>query len=247
VKALVTGINGTVAPVLADALRAAGHEVVPWNRRTVPTDNPAAIRMFLRGERPDWFFHVATGSPDWAELTARECSLLGIRFLFTSSVSVFGSSQRGPFGVDTLPRPDDDYGRYKLECEQRVRAVNPESLVVRLGWQIGKAPGGNHMVDHLERIFQSQGRISASIHWYPACAFLEDTADSLRHIMETLPAGLYHLEGNPGLNFHDIVLGLNRLRGEPWVVISCGQPVQNNRLLDTRTTLRPISDRLRKT
>lgn len=29
-KALVTGLNGMVAPVLAQALHAAGHVAVPW-------------------------------------------------------------------------------------------------------------------------------------------------------------------------------------------------------------------------
>ncbi|MCL4268606.1 MAG: sugar nucleotide-binding protein, partial [Anaerolineales bacterium] len=106
-KAIVTGVNGTVAPVLAKSLMAAGHMVVPWNRAQVPTDDQKAINEFIVNEHPDWFFHVANGSPDWAESVARACALNGIKFLFTSSVSVFSSAQRGPFTVNSLPQPDD--------------------------------------------------------------------------------------------------------------------------------------------
>jgi dTDP-4-dehydrorhamnose reductase len=240
-KALVTGMHGTVAPALAQALSKAGHEVIPWDRTVVPIDNAKAVRDFIRDEQPDFFFHVAVGSPDWAEWAAQTCAEEGIRFLFTSSVSVYSSSQRGPFTVDILPQPDDDYGRYKLGCERRVCAVHPEARVVRLGWQIGTKPGGNQMFDFFDRTFRTQGRIEASINFFPACTFLPDMADSLLCVIQTLPAGLYHLDGNPGLSFHDIAVNLNRLHGNPWRVFPCDSPVQNNRMLDHRVQVNPIT------
>jgi dTDP-4-dehydrorhamnose reductase len=242
-KAIITGIHGTVAPVLARTLAAAGHKIIPWDRSQVATDNRQAVSDFIDSEHPDWFFHLATGSPDWAESMAQVCARQQVKFLFTSSVSVFSAGQRGPFTVDSLPQPDDDYGKYKLECEKRVRAAHPEALVTRLGWQIGITPGANHMVDYLERTFRTEGQLAASTNWYQACAFLEDTADSLQYLMEKLPAGLYHLDGNPGLNFYQIVLGLNRLLANPWIVTPSDTPVQNNLLLDKHLQVSPITRR----
>lgn len=240
-KAIVTGINGTVAPVLAQALSNEGHTVIPWNRSIVPIDNPNAVRDFIRSEQPDWFFHIATGSADWAELVAQICAEQGIKFLFTSSVSVFSASQRGPFTVDAIPEPNDDYGRYKLDCEQRVRAVHRDALIVRLGWQIGSVPGANHMIDYLDRTFRKDGHIDASINWYQACSFLPDTANGLTKIIQSLPAGLYHLDGNPGLNFYEIVVGLNSLQKESWIVNQTTTPVQNNLLVDHLVRVNPIT------
>ena len=243
-KALVTGLNGTVAPILARTLRSAGHTIIPWNRSDVPINDHIAARNFIDRKQPDWFFHIATGSPDWAELVAHICAEQDIRFLFTSSVSVYSASQSGPFTVNILPGPHDEYGRYKLECEQRVHAACPKALVVRLGWQIGIAPGGNQMVDYLDRTFKTHGRIDASTHWYPACSFLPDTAESLMHMIQTLPSGLYHLDGNPGLNFYEIAAGLNKVHGEPWTVNPVDTPVQNNRMVDQRVRMRSISETL---
>jgi dTDP-4-dehydrorhamnose reductase len=240
-KVIITGMNGTIAPVLATTLGAAGYTVVPWDRSRVPTDNREAIGDFIHSEHPAGFFHLATGSPDWAETVVQVCKQEEIKFLFTSSVSVFASSQRGPFTVESLPQPDDDYGRYKLDCERRIQAANPGALVVRLGWQIGKAPGGNQMVDYLDRTFKSQGRLVVSTNWYQACSFMEDTAVSLMSIMKTLPGGLYHLDGNPGLSFYEIVLGLNRMLGEPWTVTPADHPVQNNLLLDKKIQVNPVT------
>lgn len=243
-KAIVTGLNGTVAPAVAANLRAAGYTIIPWDRAVLPIDDSDAARAFLQRETPDCFFHIATGSPDWVELAARLCAERGVDFLFTSSVSVFAAAQRGPFTVEDEPQPDDDYGRYKLECERRAQAANPAAQIVRLGWQIGLAPGGNQMVDYLDRAFRADGELQASRHWYPACSFLADTADSLRRIREMAPPGLYQLDGNPGLNFYEIVEGLNRLLGQPWRVAPTVEPRQNNRLLDSQTAVTSIAERL---
>lgn len=243
-KAIITGMNGTVAPVVGQRLAREGHTVVTWDRSVTPTDDPGAIRRFIDEAQPDWFLHIATGSADWTEAVARICAGAGIRFLFTGSVSVFADSQAGPFGVDATPGATDDYGRYKIECERRIWAANPDALVARLGWQIGTAPGSNNMVDYLYRTAQAQGRIEASGRWLTACAFLEDTADGLYRLLTGYPAGLYHLEGNPGLSFYEIAVGLRRLHGADWTVVRSEAPVWDNRLLEERIALRPITERL---
>lgn len=244
-NALVTGLNGTVAPAVARALADGGHTVVGWDRAAVPPDDPEAARAFLDRERPDAVFHLATGSPDWAALVAGLCAEAGTGFLFTSSVSVFAASQRGPHTVDATPAPEDDYGRYKLACEQRVQEAHPGAHVVRIGWQIGSGPGGNQMVDHLERTHDREGRIQASTAWFQACSFLDDTAEALVRVLQALPAGLYHLDGNPGLSFYTIATALNALHGDRWRVEPADAPALDNRLEDPRVPVRPITERLR--
>jgi dTDP-4-dehydrorhamnose reductase len=240
-KALLTGMNGTVAPVLAESLAASGYAFLPWDRELHPIDNREAVEGFIVSESPDLLCHLAMGSPDWTEWMAQICAERDIPFLFTSTVSVFSSSQVGPFSIEDTPQPQDDYGRYKLECEQRIQAANPNAWIVRLGWQIGSSPGGNHMVDYLDRTYREKGVIEASTEWFPGCSFLPDTAETLTTILEGMPSGLYHLDGNPGLSFHEIALGLNRLQGNPWKVVPAANLVQNHRMLDPRVTVAPIT------
>lgn len=242
-RAIITGANGTVAPAVVAALASAGHSVVRWDRGRVPIDDAGAARAFVVEARADWFFHIATGSPAWAEAVARICGSAGVRFLFTSSVSVYGDTQQGPFTLHVTPQPGDDYGLYKLECEHRVLAANPDATVVRLGWQIGAAPGTNTMVDFLHRMHVERGYVEASTNWVPACSFLEDTATALVDAT-TREAGVYLFDGNPGLSFHGIAERLGRRDGRGWQVRATELPFRNTQMLDDRIPVAPITEQL---
>lgn len=244
-KALITGMNGTVAPVLAQTLAQAGISTVAWDRSLHPIDHPDAVKFYMACEKPDFLCHLAMGSPGWAEWLAQGCAEQDIPFLYTSSVSVFSGAQSGPFTPEDTPLPDDDYGRYKLECEHRVQTTNPKAHVVRIGWQIGDAPGGNQMIDFLERTFREQCVIEAGTNWFPACSFLPDTAAGLADILRSHPPGLYQLDGNPGLSFHEITTNLNRLQGQPWKVVPGTNPVHNNLMTDPRLSISPITRRFK--
>ena len=237
-RALVTGTNGTVAPVVAARLERAGHETVAWDRSRVAPDDADAARAFVEWVAPDWVVHAATGSPEWAALLAAARP----RMLYVSSVSVF--SGRGPAPIRPGAEPDatDDYGRYKIECERRVAAARPEALVARIGWQIGDAPGKNNMLTYLDETNARDGEVRASTRWFPACSFLADTADALVTLMERGAEGIYHVDANPGLTFFDIATRLNRLHGEPWRVVESDDPVLDLRMADERVSIAPITE-----
>lgn len=240
-KALVTGMHGTVAPVLAAEIQNHGHQVIGWDRQHVPTDNLDAIRQFVREQQLDWLCHVATGSPDWAEAIAQVCAEQQIKLLFTSSVSVFGPEQHAPLSPDLIPTPTDDYGRYKRECEERMAAAHTRIIIARLAWQIGDEPGSNTMVEYIDQNVREQGQLRASTNWYPACAFLADTAAELYRLMiDDLP-GVYHLDANPDLSFYDIAEGLKTAQRRDWTIVPTDAPVFDNRMRDERITIRPIT------
>ncbi|MCC6549332.1 MAG: sugar nucleotide-binding protein [Ignavibacteriaceae bacterium] len=243
-KAVITGMSGTVAPALSNYLVTKGAVAIRWDRNIIPPENQKACFDFLAGVQPDYLFHCASGSPAWAELISRLCSRLGIKLIYTSSVSIYSGSQRGPFTPHDRPNPDDDYGIYKLECEQRILSFNPEAVVVRLGWQIGTEPEKNHMVNFLDSEFNDSGKITASVNWMQACSFLEDTAVCLADTIRTMPGGIYHFDSNDGLNFYQIVTGLKNLLGKPWSVEQGDSPNLNNLLPDDRINAPKLSDRL---
>jgi dTDP-4-dehydrorhamnose reductase len=172
------------------------------------------------------------------------CGRMGVGFLFTSSVSVFGPHQAGPYAVDSVPEPRDGYGSYKLDCERRVLAANPEACVVRLGWQIALRAGGNQMVEHYMRRQAEQGHVEASTAWFQACSFLEDTARVLADLLARPSRGIHHLDGNPGWNMHRIVRALNRAMGGTWDVRPTEDPRMNNFMRDDRLKTGSIADRL---
>lgn len=243
-KAIITGMNGTVAPVVAATLKRHGIESVAWDRSKVSTDNEAEMRAFIESVRPDYFLHIGMGPVEWAASLAKLCGEYEIPFLFTSTVSVFSDNVTGPITPDTPPDAEDEYGAYKRACEQAVARANPGAQIVRLGWQIGDAAGSNNMMDFFETEMEQKGAIVASVHWYPSCSFLEDTADALFHILTKRGPGLYQLNGNTSYSLYDIASALAEHHDRPWRIERADEPKRDNRMVDTNSRIEPITKRL---
>jgi dTDP-4-dehydrorhamnose reductase len=242
-KAVITGMNGAVAPNVANYFREQGVEVVAFNRATIDINDYEAISRFLKVEKPDYFLHLATGPADWAEKSARICGEQDIRYLFTSTVSVFSEQGSGPYTIDSTPNAEDNYGRYKRDCEARVKAANPEVLIARLGWQIGSVVGSNNMFDYLERTMAEKGKIEASKTWYPSCSYMEDTAETLFNLVSSFPSDLYLVNSNQKSSFFEIVNGINKEVGN-WKVVPGASPNRDDRMFDDRIHIVSIEEKL---
>ncbi len=133
----------------------------------------------------------------------------------------------GPHSPNDACTATDDYGRYKVRCENAVLAANPAATVVRIGWQIhADADGharGNNMLAHLAAQQHRDGQIVASTCWRPACSFMDDTAEALLGLVEQPVAGVVHVDSNAfeGHVFDRIVAALKReFRREDWVIVA---------------------------
>lgn len=244
-RVLVTGLNGTVAPVVADAVRAAGAEVTAWDRGRDAPDTPEAVAAVVARVAPDWVFHVATGPEAWAGWIAEACAEQGRRMLFTSTASVFAPR---PFGADPLPagtRPDatDDYGAYKRRAEALVLGACPDALVPRLAWQIGPSPGTNTLDQWLQREHDAHGALRLGRRWTPAVAWLADTAAALVDLLAADASGVVHLDANPGLSVYDLALRLRTWAGADWHVEPGERPAESLRLDNGALSMPCVTER----
>jgi dTDP-4-dehydrorhamnose reductase len=244
-KAVVTGMNGTVAPFAGRELAVHGFEVAAWDRTEHPVEDQAAGRGFLDRAAPDWLFHIGMGPPEWAGFLAAESRARGIDFLYTSTVSVYADRETGPITPDTEPDATGEYARYKLACEARVREANPGAVIARIAWQIGSGPGSNNMIDYLHKRAAEDGQIRASTLWFPACSFLEDTAVVLHRLRLDHAPGTYLVDGNERMNFFEIASALNQLHGSRWTVRPVDDFALDLRMVDDRIRVPPIEARLR--
>ena len=242
-KAIITGMNGAVAPNVASYFSKSGIDVVAFDRTKIEINDENAIVRFLTDEKPDYFLHLATGPAEWAQTNARLCFEFGIRFLFTSTVSVFSEQGSGPYTIESKPNAEDDYGKYKRDCESRVVNSNPDALIARLGWQIGHSAGSNNMFDFLERTMAEKGFIEASDNWYPSCSYMEDTAKSIFDLVTSFPSGLYLLNSNQRSTFYQIVTAMNSKLNH-WKVLPGASPSRDDRMFDDRVGILAIEEKL---
>lgn len=245
---LITGLHGTLAPVLARCAEARGATILPWDRSGTDPEDVEASRLLLDTARPQAIAHLANGSPGWAGRLAEHAAQRKIPFLFTSSAMVFHHEPDGPHAPDDPRTAEDPYGRYKIVCEDAVRAAHPDAMIVRIGWQIDPQSPGNTMLVQLDRRQEREGCITASRLWRPACSFLEDTADALLGLLRNPRPGVVHLDSNAveGHGFDAIVGALRRACARnSWVVQATTEYAHDQRLTGHEGLLPPLSGRLR--
>jgi dTDP-4-dehydrorhamnose reductase len=222
-------------------------EVIAWDRTQVPPQDAPAARLWLRENRPDAIAHLAVGSVEWAGLLAAYATEHSIPLLFTSSAMVFHHQPDGPHRPDDERNAQDDYGRYKRESEDAIRASCPPACIARIGWQIDPQHPGNNMLAALDRQQAQDGRIRASEVWRPACSFMEDTAAALAGLLLEPVPGIVHLDSNAdeGHDFATIVAALQQaFQRHDWIIEPTRDYLHDQRLIGGAASLPPLSARL---
>jgi dTDP-4-dehydrorhamnose reductase len=258
-RILITGLNGTLAPHLARVARSRAHEVIGWDRNAVSPDDDRACDEFLSRTRADAIAHLGFGSEAWAARLAAWASAHDAAFVFTSTAMVFDHVPDGPHRVNDERTAKDEYGRYKIRCEDAIRAADAnekaKACIARIGWQIdvddeGHAQG-NNMLAALDAEQARDGRIRASTRWRPACSFMSDTAAALLQLIEQRVAGTVHLDSNANdaLDFHALVHALKRrFARDSWKIEAHEEYVHDQRLMpddDAAVRLPALTQRLR--
>ncbi|GAA4494173.1 sugar nucleotide-binding protein [Pseudaeromonas paramecii] len=245
-RVLISGLNGTLAPHLARRVVAEGGQVLPWRRELVDPTDETAGRQMLDRLRPDAIAHLAMGSEAWAAFLAREARVRQIPLLFTSTAMVFDAVPDGPHQRQDTPNAQDDYGRYKIRCEQGIQATNPAACIARIGWQIDAEARGNNMLAALDEWQASRGEVAASRLWIPACSFMADTAAGLWQLLQARAQGIHHLDSNAvcAWGFDTLVQALAQHFARSWQIRVTDEYRHDQRLLGSEAWLPPLSARL---
>ncbi|OJF93606.1 sugar nucleotide-binding protein [Alkalibacterium sp. 20] len=239
-KAMLTGMNGTVAPFIYEELKKQNIDVMIWNREEVGIDSEDVVFNFIKETQPDLFFHIATGPVEWVEYIAKATNELDVKLLFTSTVSVFSEKGTGPYDIQSVPNSEEDYGRYKIAAENSVREHNPNAVITRLGWQIGSRTGSNDMFDFLVKEQEKNGFIEASSKWYPSCSFLGETAKTIVNVALEYKPDTYLVNSNKNYSFYDIVNHLKEIHQTDWEIHKITSFVRDDRMYDDRIRIKDL-------
>jgi dTDP-4-dehydrorhamnose reductase len=236
-KALFTGMNGTVSPIVANFFKTKGYEIIPYDRSKISVTDYAEIKKFILNQKPDIILHFAMGTPEWSGLLAKIAKEMNIKFVFISTVSVYASTHQGPLTIHDVPDALDEYGKYKRISEQAVLKENSKSYILRLGWQIGNEAGSNEMIGFLTKQMAEYGVIKASSKWYPSCSFMEDSALSIYEIVHTLPSDTYLINSNTAYTFFEICVNLTKIYKD-FIIEETEDFIQDFRMFDERVPIR---------
>lgn len=244
---LITGLGGSLAPRLAQVANDQACDVLGWNRKEVDPEDLIASQTFLEKTRPDAIFHLANGSVDWCGRLAKFAAQCAIPFVYTSTAMVFDHEPNGPHQIDDKRTARDEYGQYKIACENAIRAKNPAAIVARIGWQIDPEQAGNNMLMALDQWQERDGNVGASRLWRPACSFMQDTAAALITLAQSQASGVFHLDSNAieGRTFAELVAALKKqFARENWIIREHEDHQHDQRLVGGAELMPTLSSRL---
>lgn len=241
-RAIITGMTGTLAPYVHEYFSTHGYELIVWHKNEVPIDDAVAIKKFIKDSKPDIFLHIATGPTEWIEIILSVLKPSKIPFVFISSEAVFDETQTGPFSVETIPKAKGDYGKYKIACENIInRDYEKNSYIIRLGWQIALHTHKNNLLAFLV----NEVHVKASKNWILAASFMPDTAEAIFKIVDQYAPDIYHLDGNSEhWDFYTLVRHLKASFNLPITLEAIEDTKRNNQLNNTPLLIRSIKERL---
>lgn len=226
---LVVGARGMLGAHLVQTLTGRGVEVLGLARPQIEVTDADSVRTALSGlagvsaivNATAWTavddaesneaaaFEVnATGAAN----LARAAHDLGAPLLHVSTDYVFDGEADAPYAEDAVTGPRSAYGRTKLAGEWAVRALCPDSYVVRTAWLYG--PHGANMARTVMRLAQSHETLS----------FVDDqrgqptsTADVARYLADLIAVrpepGIYHATNKGETTWFGFAQEIFRLQG----------------------------------
>jgi dTDP-4-dehydrorhamnose reductase len=202
---LVTGAGGMLGQDVVAAARSAGHDVTAAARLDLDVTDPDACLAEVsdhdvvvntaawtavddaESHEPDAFAINATGAGN----LARACERAGARLVQVSTDYVFAGDATSPYAEDAPLAPRSAYGRTKAAGEWAVRALCPDSLVVRTAWLYGEH-GGN-FVKTMARLAGDHDTLDVVDDQEGQPTWTVDVADAILRLVEAeAPPGAYH-------------------------------------------------------
>ena len=152
VKMLITGGTGLLGSELGGFF-SSDYEVFAAGSSDVDIRYHDRVAGFLDRIRPDIVLHCAAladvdrcerenelafaVNADGTENVAMACRRLGCRMIHYSTDYVFGGEKPSSYVETDATNPVNVYGRSKLEGENRVAAILPDSVILRVAWLYG--------------------------------------------------------------------------------------------------------------
>lgn len=233
---LVTGANGQLGKELQDlAGRYPQYRFVFLSRTDLPIHHFELVKNFFEAYHPAFCINAAAYTAvDRAE-SEKELSMLvngeavgilaavsrmyGTRFVHVSTDYVFNGRSSVPYRESDPVDPVNQYGRSKLDGEQRCMSENPESIIIRTSWVYSSH--GNNFVKTMLRLMDERAEIKVVDDQVGAPTYAADLADAIMQIITSgnWHPGIYHYSDQGQLSWFAFAQTIKELAGKNCTIL----------------------------
>lgn len=175
------------------------------------TDKDAVWKM-MKEIKPAAVFHLAAVSGTGeCEKEAEKTHLINVeatthlaemaadlkaKLLFTSSEQVF-DGEKGDYAETDQPNPKNKYGQQKLEAEQNIQKIYPETVILRIAVLFGQAtPVAQSFLNQWIDTWKKMLTVTAFHDEIRPFMSGSSCASALFHLLKQDAEGLFHLGGS---------------------------------------------------
>ncbi len=215
---LVTGANGFVGhkimemcneTVAAPSLRGAAQEEI--ERIIGESDADVIIHTAAISDtgacqaNPDASYYANVQIPLFIAKAAKGRKLI----CFSSDQVYSGSDEEGPYSED-MAKPGNVYAKHKLEMEQGVLEIAPDSVMLRAEWMYDYyLKKSNYFMN----MIQAKGVVSFSSGQFRGITYLKEAVENMEKVI-SLPGGIYNFGSETTMSMYDITKGFMELLGK---------------------------------
>lgn len=138
------------------------------------------------------------------------------RIIHVSTDYVFSGEADKPLKETDLVNPQSAYGRTKLEGEQILQTLRPESIIIRTAWLYSSF--GNNFAKTMIRLGQEKESLNVVSDQYGTPTYAADLAKAMLDIVlfaekKTFPAGIYHYSNEGETTWYDFASAIMKRAG----------------------------------
>lgn len=229
-RVLITGANGQLGHEMRNVLNGDDRfEAIFTDVAELDICDAEAVNRAVADNRVDYIVNCAAytqvdKAEDNVELCrkinatavenlARAAAACGARMIHVSTDYIFNGRGYRPYTEDMTPDPQSVYGSTKLEGEQALMRLCPQSAIIRTAWLY--SPYGNNFVKTMMRLGTERDELSvvADQIGTPTCA--ADLARAILAVLtaETFVPGIYHFSDEGACSWYDFTVAIHRLAG----------------------------------
>ena len=139
------------------------------------------------------------------------------KIIHISTDYVFDGTGELPYNEDDTTNPQSIYGKSKLEGEQVLMKICPESIIIRTAWLYSTF--GNNFVKTMIKLGKEKDSLNVVSDQRGTPTNAADLAKSILDIItfsektEIFPSGIYHYSNEGACSWYDFCLKIHKLAG----------------------------------